>query len=121
MTIAQWTAIIIEWCERKGWNKSPDGSELVPGNMGMNLHSEITEAWEELRNGHGVTEVYYNNQDERPEGYIAKPEGFPVELADLAIRLFHLCGHYGIDLEAMIELKMRYNETRPYRHGGKTA
>lgn len=133
MTIAQWTAFIMEWCERKGWNKNPDGSELVPGNMGMNLHSEITEAWEELRNGHKPTEVYgYSPFHEELKDFACglkaleanptiKPEGFPIELADLAIRLFHLCGYYGIDLEAMIELKMRYNETRPYRHGGKTA
>ncbi len=126
MTIAQWTTIIMEWCERKGWNKDPEGRELVLGNMISNLHSEVSEAWEEIRNGKAPNHVYYtvNGRPATTQELIqdiAKPEGFPIELADLAIRLFHICGHYNIDLEAMIRVKMLYNETRPYRHGGKTA
>lgn len=35
-----------------------------------------------------------------------------VELADAVIRIADLCGHLGIDLEAAIDLKMAYNETR---------
>lgn len=33
------------------------------------------------------------------------------------IRIADLCGHLGIDLEAAIDLKMAYNETRPSKHG----
>ncbi len=40
-----------------------------------------------------------------------------VELADAVIRIADLCGHLGIDLEAAIDLKMAYNETRPFKHG----
>lgn len=29
------------------------------------------------------------------------------------------CGHKGIDLESVIRMKHEYNQTRPYRHGGK--
>lgn len=46
-----------------------------------------------------------------------KPEGVAVELADAVIRIADLCGHLGIDLEAAIDLKMAYNETRPFKHG----
>ena len=42
---------------------------------------------------------------------------FEDELADVAIRLFDLCGYLNIDLERHIELKMGYNATREYKHG----
>ena len=39
------------------------------------------------------------------------------ELADTVIRVFSLCGHLGIDLEAEIIAKMEINRTRPVKHG----
>jgi NTP pyrophosphatase (non-canonical NTP hydrolase) len=39
------------------------------------------------------------------------------ELADVIIRTLDLCGHLGIDIERHIELKMKYNESREYKHG----
>lgn len=72
---------------------------------------ELCEAHEELRNGHGYTEVYYN--PDKPD----KPEGFPVELADAQIRLLDVEEAVNIDSEAMMELKHTYNGTRPYKHG----
>jgi NTP pyrophosphatase (non-canonical NTP hydrolase) len=42
---------------------------------------------------------------------------FEDELADVAIRLFDLCGGLGVDLEKHIELKMMYNSMRGYKHG----
>lgn len=48
-----------------------------------------------------------------------KPEGIPSELADTVIRIADMCGFYGIDLQEAVEQKMRYNRTRPHRHGGK--
>ena len=43
-----------------------------------------------------------------------------IEPLKTALRLVNdMAAHYGIDLDAAIELKMAYNRTRPYRHGGK--
>lgn len=44
-------------------------------------------------------------------------DNFREELADVAIRLFDLCGGLGIDLEAEITKKMEKNKNRPYKHG----
>ncbi|MDR1338533.1 MAG: hypothetical protein LBK58_00485 [Prevotellaceae bacterium] len=41
----------------------------------------------------------------------------PDELADVIIRTIDLCGYLGIDIEKHVELKMRYNELREYKHG----
>ena len=44
---------------------------------------------------------------------------FEDEIADAMIRLLDLCGHLNIDIEKHIDLKLRYNETRPYKHDKK--
>lgn len=97
------------------------------------MHSELSEAIEEYRSGHEATEIYrscaYQKQcpwdDEN--GYILhcqdcpgwKPEGVPIELADVIIRILDYCGYKGIDIEKAIKIKHEYNKTRPYKHGGK--
>jgi NTP pyrophosphatase (non-canonical NTP hydrolase) len=103
-------------CE-KGWH---DQERDFAGLLAL-IHSEISEALEEYRNGHGFNDIYYHQSmsmmidSKQPR----KPEGIPVELADVCIRIFDLCGHYGIDLEKAIELKMNYNKGREFRHGNK--
>jgi len=44
-------------------------------------------------------------------------ENFNEELADIAIRLFDLCGGLKIDIEEEIIKKMEKNKLRPYKHG----
>lgn len=90
------------------------------------IHSELSEALEEeragnrIRPGDPVPMIYYSGG-----GYVAtaptkccvKPEGVAVELADAVIRIADLCGHLGINLDAVIAEKMAYNAGRPYKHG----
>jgi len=77
----------------------------------MLVSGELGEALEEVRDGNPG--FYY-----APDGS-GKPEGVGVELADVVIRVFDLASWLGIDLADMIRLKMEYNRTRPYLHGGK--
>lgn len=75
--------------------------------------SELTEAFEELRDGRDYTEVYYT-QDKQGN---AKPEGVGIELVDALIRIVEFAERRGIDLSTMYTLKTEYNKGRPYKHG----
>lgn len=80
------------------------------------MHSELSEALEEYRNGHIRDGIYKEEGKE-------KPEGFSVELADTVIRIFDLIGALNMTDEFVcaMENKMKYNQSRPFRHGGKKA
>lgn len=82
------------------------------------IHSEVSEALEAYRDRMELTAIWH-----RPGKGVnpGKPEGVPVELADVIIRVMDFCAGVGIDLEMAIAEKHAYNITRPYRHGGKRA
>lgn len=91
---------LIEEChhiaKRKGWwEEARNDGELI-----ALMHSELSEALEAMRN-HG------------------EKENIAEELADCCIRIFDYCGARGINLEEALRKKIKYNKTRPYRHGKK--
>ena len=53
------------------------------------------------------------------DSYKWEKDTFEDELADVAIRLFDLCGARDIDLEWQISQKLAYNKNRPKKHGKK--
>lgn len=178
---------IHEWAVSKGWWKHEVNGTLVPSKSWDEqiclFHSEVSEALEHYRVGRPV-DLVFDAQGPLTsfDRVVGKPDGVPIELADLAIRLLDSAGYYtynvdflldyhhacfdpgrsfishltelhrriaqlgigtpdestqpwaelfhylqllcrvsSIDLERMIDLKMEYNQTRPYRHGGKRA
>lgn len=90
----------------KGWYEEP----RTFGEIIALCHSELSEALEDHRDGHGLSEIYFEGD---------KPCGIPTELADVLIRIFDFCGHHQIDLEEAVWEKMQFNATRPHKHGGK--
>lgn len=119
-----------EMCLSKGWWPYPTGASgklrLEPDTIAAKLalvHSEISEALEEVRDGHLDTYWVHRGTvceqgQQIPAG--AKPEGLPVELADVVLRVTDLAGALQIDLESAIKDKIAYNDTRAHRHGGRT-
>lgn len=106
--IDQLAVAIDNWATEKGWNETNrDFSEWI-----ALIHTEVSEAYEEYRKK-GMT-LYYEEKD-------GKPEGIAIELADTLIRILHFFGRQGISPSKFIGVKMKYNEQRPYRHGGKLA
>jgi NTP pyrophosphatase (non-canonical NTP hydrolase) len=87
-----------------------------------NLHAEVSEAWEAWRQW-GLTDVTEPWYDEgQPDASpMPKPEGVGSEFADVLIRLLDDCERFHVDLSAEYARKMRYNNTRSYRHGNKRA
>lgn len=70
--------------------------------------SELCEAQDQLRDGHSPTYIYYRSPDgktiittDKPNELEYKPEGFPIEVADAAIRLLDIAGKFEMDLEDM--------------------
>jgi len=74
----------------KGWWEKPIKIE----DLILLSNCELSEAVEELRKGHSPNHVYYSGIME-PDGIVNnnKPEGFPIEISDILIRVFDYLGY----------------------------
>lgn len=104
--LAQWA---YETAKDKGWHTPPRSF----GESIALMHSELSEALEEHRKGHKTDHVWTSSEH--------KPEGQLVELADCMIRILDYVQSQGVmdQFVTCFIKKMRYNDTRSYRHGGK--
>lgn len=97
----------LKTANKKGWTPRSVGEDIAL------MHSELSEALEVYRSGQALDLTTFNEN--------GKPEGYLSELADVIIRIGHHVAQYKLTsaFDAVIMLKMQYNETRPNRHGGK--
>ena len=98
----------------------------------MLIVSELSEALEADRNG-----SYVKGCADSPEKELLNSIGkqddaswkqsfetlvknkFEDEIADAMLRIMHLCGMYGIDIDTHVAIKSYYNSLRTYKHGKK--
>ncbi|WIC89643.1 MazG-like nucleotide pyrophosphohydrolase [Rhodococcus phage Apiary] len=111
----------------KGWYETDRG---FPEEIAL-VHSEASEALEEYRNGVKFDQHYYKHTENETrwsdndveDGVLGKPEGIGAEVGDIVIRLGDIAGNpeRPIDWARGVIEKLRFNATRPVRHGGKRA
>ena len=138
ITINDYVTFVTKWARGKGWKfkstpKKKNRNEILA--KLMLAVSELSEAAEAVRDdkyemtgGKMVRQFYSAKQRARRSRknkfrlvreVMSKPEGVVVEIADAIIRLFHICGELELDLKGAIDTKMKFNATRPRKHGRK--
>lgn len=113
------------------WEKPPTLPEAL-----CLIHAELSEALEEYREGNpliygtcalAAEDCKYSGVCDRVgrpgegEGVDGpcKPEGIAVELADVILRTLDPMAALGVDVDAVVMAKHKYNLGREYKHGGK--
>lgn len=95
------------------------------GEMLALIHSEVSEALECDRKGRYAKYGTYRANKQATDASFKQEfedsvkDTFEDELADIVIRVFDLAAFKGVDLEAHITAKMRYNSLRERMHGKK--
>lgn len=82
-----------------------EGETRNKGEMIALMHSELSEALEGIR------------KDNPPDKHCRELGNVEVELADTIIRILDYAGGFNLDVGGAIAAKLRYNRTRPYKHG----
>ncbi len=96
---------IYKWaCEKGHWEAGEDRNN---GEMITFMHSELSEAWEALRDGNP------------PDKHCPEFGGAEIEFADCIIRIMDTAHARKWRLAEAILAKMEFNKSRPYKHGRK--
>lgn len=123
----QYKRAVSENAHEHGW-WDIDGGDRNMGEMIALMHSELSEGLEAWRDGEPDLHYKYPNYaparyETQPEinGELGKPCGLASEFADTIIRILDTCHTLQIPITDALIQKHKYNQTRPYRHGGKKA
>lgn len=92
--------------QNKGWW---DGGDRNDGELIALIHSELSEALETLRGSQPAS-------SDKLDGYLGVEE----EFADVIIRIMDMSEKRGWRVGEAVLAKIKYNEDRSYRHGGKS-
>lgn len=90
-----------------------EGKDRNPAAILMLIVSEAAEALEEIRDGNSLNEKAFT----KDKFGILKPTGVASEMADIIIRVLDACYMWEIDIDYAVIEKIKYNKTRPHKHG----
>lgn len=96
-------------CVTANWDPQ---RRLSFGEEVAHLHEEVSEAFRAYRLTGDAAEIWYDD--------MGKPQGVPIEFADVLIGLFYNAELHGFDLLDAVEVKHRWNLTRDYQAEGRT-
>lgn len=96
---------IYSWTQSKGFYTGEPNEEVNLGEKIALIHSELSEALEALRHGNP------------PDEHCPEFSSFEIELANALIRVLDTSAQQGLDIGGAVLAKMRFNETRPHKHG----
>lgn len=94
-------------CVSAGWDRTQSNS--FPEEI-AHLHEEVSEAFRAFRLTHDFRTWIDGT---------GKPQGVPIELADVLIGLFYNAELHGFDLWEAVQIKHEYNLTRDYMNEGR--
>lgn len=88
--------------EKGWWNKDRNDGEMI-----ALMHSELSEALEAIREGNP------------PDKHCPEFSNLVIELSDVVIRILDFAYARDLPLAEAILAKMKYNQSREFKHGGK--
>jgi hypothetical protein len=115
----------LEWVTHSQNNIHAIKTGLSP-RLGVLTHQEKTSIAFRFKGGETAPSIWSDYKERvslsaikaiRQGGIGRYTESVELEIADTFIRLFDLCGFYGIDIDSHVAAKMAYNTTRPPKHG----
>lgn len=107
MPASELQRLLYEECDRAGWD--PGRRNTLAEEL-AHIHEEVSEAFRAWRLYHD-TDIHFDDD--------GKPQGVPIEFADVIIGLFYNAELHGFDLLEALLVKHRYNQTRDYIAEGR--
>lgn len=110
---------IHELAKSKGWYDEKRTEKQFLTDATNNLHGEVSELWEALREGRLHNPC--DKSDKMEEAGLPVLSCLEEELADVVIRALDDAQYLGVDIAFAVAAKHAFNATREHRHGGKAA